>query len=164
MKKASIAIVAVAILAAAFFAFGNRADYTGTGPAGGVTPSNLFDISGQNIVLKNPVYWTLGDASTTGAFGTLAVAGTAVKGALVGTTAAIGGSAVSPGICASATTTVSGATTAMTVSVTPATTTAIGDYVYQKGYVSAANEVTVKVCTVATSTPVAIPYNVRVTQ
>jgi hypothetical protein len=83
---------------------------------------------------------------------------------LTGTTASIGGSALTAGTCASGTVTVTGATTGMAVVVTPATYP--GDACTWHGYVSAANTITVKVCTNLASggTPTASVYNVRVIQ
>ena len=83
---------------------------------------------------------------------------------LSGTTASIGGSALTAGNCASGTVSVTGATTSMGVVATPATYP--GDAFVWKGYVSGAGTVTVKVCTnlAAGGTPAASVYNVRVIQ
>jgi hypothetical protein len=83
---------------------------------------------------------------------------------LAATTASIGGSALTAGTCAIGTATVTGATNTMGVSATPQTYP--GDAFTWKGYVSATNTVTVKVCTnlAAGGTPTASLYNVRVTQ
>lgn len=81
---------------------------------------------------------------------------------LTATTASLGGGLLSAGACASNTTTVTGATTTMAVQVTPATTTDIGSLALWKGFVSAANTVTVEVCAVVVGTPIATPYNIRV--
>jgi len=81
---------------------------------------------------------------------------------LTGTTASIGGSALTAGNCASANVTATGATTSMAVEATPATDP--GDQFFWKAYVSSSNTVTVKVCTdlAAGGTPTASTYNVRV--
>jgi hypothetical protein len=87
---------------------------------------------------------------------------------LTGTTGSIGGSALTAGACASGTASVAGATTGMSVSVSPAggvdptNSNALG--VVWQGYVSAANTVTVKVCAPIAGTPAAAAYNVRVIQ
>lgn len=78
------------------------------------------------------------------------------------TTAAIGGSLLTAGGCASGTVAVTGSTTAMTVSITP--NTYPGDGTMMFGYVSAAGTVTVKVCGLIALTPVSSTYNVRVIQ
>lgn len=93
----------------------------------------------------------------------LTVNGTAVKGDLTGTTGSLGGSSLAQGACSSITTTVTGATTAMGVNVTPQTYP--GDQFFWKGYVSSANTVSVLICNAGTSgTPTASAYNVRVLQ
>lgn len=81
---------------------------------------------------------------------------------LTGTTGSLGGGVLSAGACAATTTTVTGATTAMTVNVTPATTTDIGALAVWKAWVSATNVVTVNVCAIILGTPVSTPYNIRV--
>jgi hypothetical protein len=79
---------------------------------------------------------------------------------LTGTSPSIGGGILTAGSCTSATTTVAGATSTMVVSVTPVTYP--GDGTVWMGYVSLTNEVTTKVCTVATLTPAASVYRLRV--
>ena len=83
---------------------------------------------------------------------------------LIGTTGSIGGAALTAGQCASGTVTVTGATTSMGVTATPATYP--GDAFDWKAYVSSTNTVTVKVCTnlAGGGTPTASTYNVRVIQ
>jgi hypothetical protein len=83
-----------------------------------------------------------------------------VRAPLAGTTGSIGGSLLTIGTCASGTATVSGATTSMVASASPVTYP--GDGNYWLAYVSASNTVTVKLCAVATLTPTASAYNVRV--
>ncbi len=85
-----------------------------------------------------------------------------VAGTLSGTTGNIGGSALTPGHCASGTVSVTGATTSMTVSVSP--NTFPGDGFIPWAYVSANGTVTVKVCATAPGTPASSTYNVRVIQ
>jgi hypothetical protein len=80
--------------------------------------------------------------------------------ALSGTTGSIGGSLLTIGTCSSGTATVTGATTSMVASASPVTYP--GDGNYWLAYVSASNTVTVKLCAVATLTPTASAYNVRV--
>ena len=85
-----------------------------------------------------------------------------VAGTLSGTSAGIGGSALTAGQCASGTVSVSGSTTGMTVSVSP--NTYPGDGFIPWAYVSAGGTVTVKVCAELAGTPVSSTYNVRVIQ
>ncbi len=84
--------------------------------------------------------------------------------ALVGTTGAIGGSSLAAGACTTGTASVSGATTAMAVAVSPAADPGSG-FTWE-GWVSAAGTVTVRVCNVsgASATPTAGTYNVRVVE
>lgn len=81
-------------------------------------------------------------------------------------TAALGGGSLAAGACTSGTVTVTGATTAMTVSVSPVATPLVdashGVSVF--GFVSSANTVTVEVCAIVATTPTARVYNVRVLQ
>jgi hypothetical protein len=81
-----------------------------------------------------------------------------------GTTGNIGGSALAAGQCVSGTASVPGATTSMVAIATPVVDP--GDAFTWKAYVSAADTVTVKVCTNVASggTPTASSYNVRVIQ
>lgn len=79
---------------------------------------------------------------------------------LAGTTASVGGSALSAGACASTTLAVTGATTGMAAVASPVTDP--GDGFYVRAYVSSAGNVTVKVCAAAAGTPTASTYNVRV--
>jgi hypothetical protein len=81
---------------------------------------------------------------------------------LPATTGSIGGGALTAGACTSGTVAVSGATTSMAVTATPATYP--GDGIFWNGYVSSAGTVTVKVCAAAAGTPTASAYNVRVIQ
>lgn len=82
---------------------------------------------------------------------------------LSGTTASIGGSALTAGSCASGTVTITGATTSMVVTATPVTYPGAG-FDWNRSYVSAANTVTVQVCADVAGTPTASAYNVRVIQ
>lgn len=79
---------------------------------------------------------------------------------LAATSASLGGGLLTAGTCASNTTTVSGATTAMVALTDPVTYP--GDGSIYDAYVSAANVVTVKVCAIVTVTPSASTYNIRV--
>jgi len=85
-----------------------------------------------------------------------------VAGTLAAATGKIGGSELAAGKCASGTVAVAGATTNMTVSVSP--TTYAGDGFIPWGYVSANGTVTVKVCAQVGGTPTSSTYNVRVIQ
>jgi hypothetical protein len=76
------------------------------------------------------------------------------------TSSSIGGSLLAAGACASGTATATGITNGMVVDVTPQTYP--GDGIVWKGYMSAANTVTVKVCAIIAATPTASLYNVRV--
>jgi hypothetical protein len=88
--------------------------------------------------------------------------GATVKGALTGTTASLGGSALSAGSCTSGTVSVTGATTSMAVSVSPAADPGAG--FSWMGFVSSSGTVTVRLCAIAAGTPTATTYNVRVIQ
>jgi hypothetical protein len=83
---------------------------------------------------------------------------------LSGITGSIGGSSLAAGQCAGGTANVAGAATSMAVIATPVTDP--GDAFTWKAYVSAADTVTVKVCTSLApgGTPAASKYNVRVIQ
>lgn len=78
------------------------------------------------------------------------------------TTAAIGGGALTVGTCATGTVTVTGATTLMMVSASPAANP--GASIGWFAFVSAANTVTVKVCALLAGTPTSTTYNVKVFQ
>jgi len=79
---------------------------------------------------------------------------------LTGTSASIGGSALTAGQCASGTATISGVTTSMVAKADPNTYPGDG-YVWQ-AYIASSGSVTVKVCAIAAGTPTASTYNVRV--
>jgi hypothetical protein len=81
---------------------------------------------------------------------------------LYGLSTSLGGGALGAGACASTTVAVQGALLSMQVGVTPETSP--GDAFFWKGYVSAPNVVTVKVCAAAAGTPTASLYDVRVTK
>ncbi len=79
-----------------------------------------------------------------------------------GTSASIGGSLLAAGGCSTGTVSITGATTAMGVVVTPVADP--GNGIWWSGYVSSAGTVTVKVCSAIAATPAAETYNVRVLQ
>ena len=79
---------------------------------------------------------------------------------LTGSTGSIGGSLLTALSCTSGTATVTGVTTGMTIAVTPVTYP--GDDFTWQAYVSGTDTVTVKLCSLATLTPTASVYNVRV--
>ena len=81
---------------------------------------------------------------------------------LTGSTSNIGGAALGAGACTSGTATINGAASGMVSLAAP--NTYPGDGVVWKAYVSSANNVTVAVCAIVASTPVASTYNVRVNQ
>ena len=81
---------------------------------------------------------------------------------LSGTSGSLGGSALTAGSCSSTTVSISGATTSMTASATPASDPGAG--FYWQALISSSNTVTVRVCAVAAGTPTATTYNVRVIQ
>jgi hypothetical protein len=87
---------------------------------------------------------------------------TASCGPLSGATASLGGSSVGAGACVSATATVTGAAVGMVAAANPATYP--GDGFDWRGYVSAANTVTVKLCNFTSGglTPTSSVYNIRV--
>ena len=119
-----------------------------------------------SVVLSNAPVFT-GVVSATG--GITSITATASNQAviygqmpIVGTTAAIGGAALLAGACASTTTTVTGATAAMTVTTSP--TIYPGDGGVWESYVSAANTIITKVCAIIAMTPASSTYNLRVIQ
>lgn len=90
-------------------------------------------------------------------YGQTQVAGSSLP--MVGVTSSLGGGLLTVA-CTSGTATVTGVTVLMGIGVTPQTYP--GDGIYWYGYRSAADTVTVKVCTVAALTPTASVYNIRV--
>jgi hypothetical protein len=90
------------------------------------------------------------------------VNGAALSVVLSGSTSRIGGSSLPAGSCTSGGATIAHATTAMAVVATPQTYP--GDGFYWTGFVATDGLVTVKLCAIATGTPVAITYNIRVLQ
>lgn len=88
--------------------------------------------------------------------------GVALAPAMRGTTTSLGGAALTAGNCSSVTLWLLGTTVGMPVTATPQTYP--GDAFYWHAYVSAANTVTVKVCTslAAGGTPTASLYDVQV--
>jgi hypothetical protein len=123
------------------------------------TNVNASTLGGQTFASPGPIG---SGVASTGAFTMLTVNSVSVLPNLTGTTGSIGGQSLAAGACASGTATVSGATTAMSVSASPSTYP--GDGIYWEGYVSAVNTVTVKVCAVVSMIPTASVYNVRVIQ
>ncbi|HEX5426658.1 MAG TPA: hypothetical protein VFW94_24310 [Candidatus Acidoferrales bacterium] len=85
----------------------------------------------------------------------------ATSGMLSGTSGSLGGSAMTAGQTITTTVTISGATTAMVVAVSPAGIEPGAGFVFD-GFVSAADTVTVRLTCVAAGTPVATSYNCRV--
>lgn len=109
---------------------------------------------GPSIIINN----TTGNVSLTAP----TYVGTAqVKGVYTATSASLGGSLLTIGTCASVTSSVANVTNSMTCNATPATYPGDGNYWYC--YISSANVVTTKVCAVATLTPTASLYNLRIT-
>lgn len=85
------------------------------------------------------------------------------SGFLSATTGSIGGGALSPGGCASGAVTVAGVTNAMGLIATPVGNPQVdaSHGLAISAYVSSTNTVTVNVCAIAATTPVARAYNVR---
>jgi hypothetical protein len=85
---------------------------------------------------------------------------------LTGTTGNIGGGPLGAGQCASGTASVMNATTSMTAVASPSSSPfdSSGHGLAIWAFVSGANQVTVEVCAIVTTTPVATTYNVRVSQ
>lgn len=92
----------------------------------------------------------------------LTVNGVSVGGRYVGVTGSLGGSGLMTGACSTTTATITGAASGMGVNATPTADPGAGFFWY--GFVSAANTVTVRVCSAqgGTQTPTATTYNVRV--
>jgi hypothetical protein len=105
-------------------------------------------------------------SSGTSATGTQAVNAAYVSAALplTGTSSSIGGSSLVAGACASATVTISGATTSMVAVASPTGGVDPGNGFVVQAMVSAANAVKVKVCALVAGTPAAATYAVRVIQ
>ena len=85
---------------------------------------------------------------------------------LAGATANIGGAALAVNACATGTVVMYGASSSMTIEVTPVTDpnpAGTLSYIWY-GYLSTANTITVKVCALVAGTPAATTYNVRLTQ
>ena len=82
--------------------------------------------------------------------------------ALEGTTGSIGGSPVTAGTCTSGTVSITGVVVGMAIAASPVHYP--GDGFYWVAYVSSAGVVTVKVCALATATPTASDYDIRVLQ
>jgi hypothetical protein len=94
--------------------------------------------------------------------GTMKDSGITIAPNFAALSGSIGGGALTAGTCASTVVGVTGATSSMSVSVTPGTYP--GDAFYWRGYVSSSNNVTVSVCAAVAGTPTASTYNVRVIQ
>lgn len=92
----------------------------------------------------------------------LQVGGAAVTPMLSATSASIGGGALIAGGVATGTVAVAGATTSMTVTVSP--NTYPGDAIDWRGYVSVNGTVTIIISAIIAATPAASTYNVRVHQ
>jgi len=129
--------------------------------AGDSSNSGALDLKGKTSL--SIVTQTVGDstAAYTTTWPVSAPSGTTVEIGLTGTTGSIGGGLLSAGACATGTATVTGATTAMTVSL-PQPATYPGDGFEIFAYISAANTVTVKVCALVALTPTASTYKVTV--
>ena len=113
-----------------------------TGPASGTAANHVATFSGTNGQIQDG----------------------GVGMPLTGTTANIGGAALTSGQCASGAASISGATTSMAAVVSPAGGVGPGAGFTWQGYVSAPGTVTVQVCAVTSGTPAATTYNVRVIQ
>jgi hypothetical protein len=144
----------------------NMASYSGTAAAGDVSmlPTQRFRMSvpGSNF----QYLWTgtpTADRTITLPDASFTVAQTSQL-PLSATSASIGGSSVGAGACASGTVSVTGATTSMAATATPAADP--GTSFIPWAFVSSANTVTVRVCnfTASSATPTATTYNVRVIQ
>lgn len=117
---------------------------------------------GQNGNRWNDL-WLAGAIQRGGGFViTLPIATGTMGLVLNGTSASLGGGALASGACASNTTAVTGATTGMTVSVSPVADP--GASIAWEGFVSAANTVTARICATAAVTPTATAYNIRVVE
>jgi hypothetical protein len=147
---------------AAFFADMQRPDAIGflVKPASGAAEG------GTALAVENREGHDLARVDMNGAatFHALAVAGEPIYPILRTTSPLLGGTPLDNGKCEAARVEVLGATTTMAVSISGGDGVDPGDGFFVRGFVAAANEVTVKVCnaTGRRATPVALKYNVKV--
>jgi|SRR5579872_962074 len=117
---------------------------------------NALDSAG-NFALSQPICGDLFDGGTG-----------CTKNVFTATTAAIGGGALAAGACATGTATsgLTGVTTAMTAMASPSSDPQVDSThgVTWEAWVSSANTATVRVCAIVATTPTSVTYNVRVIQ
>lgn len=123
----------------------------------GANTSSLFEINGLGAIYLNSSAGAAPQAIISAGTGATASWG---QPYFSGTSASIGGGALVAGACAGTTVTVTGATTAMVVEISPVADPGTGNY--WQGFVSAANTVTTRICAAVAGTPTATTYNVRV--
>jgi hypothetical protein len=138
--------------------FTNDAKFIAASTNTGITPTFIF--SGNNWG-ANSVTHTI-----TGALGSFRFGGDQLP--LIGITGALPGTVIAAGDCTNLITAIPGASTAMTATATPASTTSIGAGMHwDTTFVSAIGTITVPVCNTRASpiTPASTPvFNVRVNQ
>jgi hypothetical protein len=129
-----------------------------------LSPSANVVISPSGSVTVNPALaGTLDNVAIGGISTPLAARFSTLTVTQGGVTGSIGGANLAAGACASGTVSISPAiSTSMAVMAAP--TTYPGDAIFWKGYVTATNVVTVKVCAAISATPTASTYQVRVVQ
>lgn len=138
------------------------------GPGIGPQATTCTSIGGKAVNLGGALTLSGANSVTLTSTGptnvTLPTSGT-LAAMLSGITGSIGGGLLAAGGCSSGTVTITGATTSMAAIASPSAdpqggSLNIGLSIY--AYVSAANVVTVRVCALVASTPVATTYNVKV--
>jgi len=142
--------------------FGNAVNFLAP-----VNPANGYVNIGGNLRFENGAatsghYFQFGGTPSGARTITWPDASGTVAYVLSGTSGSLGGSALTAGTCSSTTVTISGATTSMTATASPASDPGSG--YYWLAFVSASNTVTVRICAAASGTPTSTTYNVRVIQ
>ncbi len=175
MNKKSIIIAAVAIASIAIGSFvANAALLRPNAQSGLLMPldiSNMVANLGSPLTIVGATTSTViaSDTATSTISGNLVVNGGSITNAssipfaLVysSSTPAIGGSELSPGACATATTTMSGLSTSSSVFFTSPQIYP-GDGIWWDSYATSSTLIITRVCAAATSTPVSSVYNIKV--
>ncbi len=122
--------------------------------------NNTADVTVSGVMTAKALKIGDGPVITSLSSSGAAVAAAPASSSLAGTTASIGGAPLAAGKCASGSAAVNGATPKMAATASPASSP--GDGFVWQAFVSRANTVTVNVCALASGTPTAAAYDVRV--